>query len=236
MCFDCNDHGQHGHGHAHDHGHSHGHDHAHDTAADGGILKAVDHPVDKVYDDPRQFVRAVETQFYDYRDTWEKLRDPDNRVIKGGEIPMKSKNERLEGSQHWGKSFVRPWKGITQSLSMHMAELAPQGYGKKHGHQNEALMYILEGEGYEIHDGVEYKWEPGNLAVIHGGCVHQHFSEDPENPCRALIVKPKALYQFLHLLYQGTVDHSPTDPAPNHPEWVPPEEYSAEREHGKGGR
>jgi quercetin dioxygenase-like cupin family protein len=212
---------------------NHNHDHEHEHA-EKSILPAVEHPAEKVYEDPRKFVREIGSEFYDYRDHWEELRRSDKRVIKGSEIPMKSKNDLVEGSQHWGKSYVRPWVGVTQSLSMHMAELAPEGHGKKHGHQNEALMYILEGEGYEIHDGVEYKWEPGNLVVIHGGCVHQHFSADQENPCKALIVKPKALYQFLHLLYQGTVEHSPEGPA-KFSNWTPPEDYSDESEHGKGG-
>jgi quercetin dioxygenase-like cupin family protein len=199
------------------------------------ILPAVDHPVEKVYEDARTFVRDLGTRRYDYADVWDELRNPDRRIIRGSDIPMKSKNDLVEGSQHWGKSYVRPWVGVTQSLSMHMAELAPEGYGKKHGHQNEALMYILEGEGYELHDGQEYKWEAGNMVVIHGGCVHQHYSVDPENPCKALIVKPKALYQFLHLLYQGTVEHSPEEPG-KFPDWTPPGKFSEGSEHGKGGR
>jgi quercetin dioxygenase-like cupin family protein len=207
----------------------------HEKEQEESILPAVNHPVEKVYEDPRTFVRELGTRRYDYDDVWDELRDPDRRVIRGSEIPMKSKNDLVEGSQHWGKSYVRPWVGVTQSLSMHMAQLAPEGYGKKHGHQNEALMYILEGEGYELHDGQEYKWEAGNMVVIHGGCVHQHYSVDPENPCKALIVKPKALYQFLHLLYQGTVEHSPEEPG-KFPDWTPPGSFSEGSEHGKGGR
>ena len=189
------------------------------------VHDAVEHAAEKVYDNPREFVQEITTNYYDYRDVWSDLRDPENRLIKGGEIPMKAKGGGIvEGSQVWGKSYVRPWKGITQSLSMHMAELAPEGEGKKHGHQNEAMMYILEGEGYELHDGKEYQWEAGNLVLIHGGCVHKHHSVDPENPCRALIVKPKALGQFLHLLYQGSVHDPPSEPG-KFPDWTP-ENYS----------
>lgn len=226
------------------HEHAHGeesHEHAggderHAHREEDGVLPAVDHPVDKIYEDPRQFVRELSTTRYDYADVWEDLRDPDRRVIKGKDIPLKSKTDLVEGSQAWGKSYVRPWKGITQSLSMHMIELAPESGAKEHGHQNEAMLYILEGEGYEVHDGVEYPWEAGNLVVIHGGCVHRHYSADPEEPCRGLIVKPKALYQFLHLLYQGTTERPPTDPVGVDPEWTPSEDYSEEDEHGKGGR
>lgn len=210
--------------------------HEHPEETGRSVLPAVDHPADKIYEDPRQFVRELSTTRYDYADVWEELRAPERRVIKGDDIPLKSKSDRVEGSQAWGKSYVRPWKGITQSLSMHMVELAPEGTAKEHGHQNEAMMYILEGQGYEVHDGVEYPWEAGNLVVIHGGCVHRHFSADPENPCRGLIVKPKALYQFLHLLYQGTVEKAPDDPVDGAPGWTPSEAYSDEDEHGTGGR
>lgn len=189
------------------------------------VLEAVAHEGEKVYDNPREFVQEITTEYYDYRDVWSDLRRPDQRVIRGSEIPMNAKGGgRVEGSQVWGKSYVRPWRGITQSLSMHMAELAPEAEGKKHGHQNEAMMYILEGEGYELHDGKEYKWEAGNLVLIHGGCVHKHHSLDPENPCKALIVKPKALAQFLHLFYQGTVEDPPSEPG-KFPDWTP-ENYS----------
>ena len=216
----CNDHSDHAHS---DHGHRHA-----DQEQEQSFFEAVDHPVEKVYENPRVFVNELNTERYDYEDQWEYLRDPDNRVIKGSEIPLKSKTDIVEGSQVWGKSYVRPWKGITQSLSMHEVVLAPEGDGKKHGHQNEAMMYILEGEGYEIHDGEEYKWEAGNLVTIHGGCVHAHYSVDPDNPCRALVIKPKALYQFLHLLYQGTVEHAPNEPG-KYVDWTP-EQYSDEDE------
>lgn len=216
-----------GHDHS-DHDHS-SHQHAErEEEQEQSILDAVDHEGIKVYDNARTFVRELSGTRYDYKEEWEKLRDPDNRVIKGNEISMKSKTDQLEGSQLWGKSYVRPHKGATQSLSMHMVEIAPEGHGKKHGHQNEAMMYILEGEGYEIHDGERYDWEAGNLVVIHGGCVHEHYSVDPENPCKALVIKPKALYQFLHLLYQGTVHDPPSEPG-KFADWTP-ENYSEDSE------
>lgn len=194
---------------------------------------AVDHPVTREYMDERIFVRELATNFYDYRDVWEELRDPDNRVIKGSEIPLSA--SLGPGTHNWGKSYVRPWTGVGQALSVHINVLAPEGHNRKHGHQNEALMYILEGEGYELHDGEEYKWEAGDMAVIHGGCVHQHYSVDPENPCKALIIKPKPLYQFLHLLYQGHVEPDATVPA-KYPDWTPPEdEWNTEQRHGKDG-
>jgi quercetin dioxygenase-like cupin family protein len=203
------------------------HTHHHHDEEQPSIREAVDAAYDKFYDGNRTYVREVTTDRYDYKDVWEKLREPDRRVVRGSEIPLKAKTSPPEGAQTWGKNLVRPWTGITQSLQMHFRVLGPEGYGKKHAHQNEALMYILDGEGYEIHDGEEYKWEAGDLAVIEGGTVHRHYSTDPENLCKALIVKPKGMYQFLHLLYQGFVENYPTDPA-SIPDWTPDEFWSAE--------
>jgi quercetin dioxygenase-like cupin family protein len=213
---------------------NHAHPHDRVARADGGqhqTVKAVDSPVDKVYDNPRTFILEVAQRFFDNRETWEDLRDPDKRVIKGKEIPFKSKteNDRLEGSKAWGKSYVRPWKGVTQSMSIMERVLAPEADDKKHAHQNEAMMYVLEGKGYEIHDGTEYEWEAGDLVVIHSGCVHEHYSADPDSPCRLLVFNSLPIYNYLHLIYQGTVRHTPGDAAKD-PAWVPPWEYSVGRE------
>lgn len=200
------------------------------------MQRAVDSPVNKVYDNPRIFVREMADQYYDHRNIWEDLRDPDKRVIKGKDIPLKSKTEddRIEGSMQWGKSYVRPWKGLTQSMSLMERVLSPEGEDKKHTHQSEAMMYVLEGKGYEIHDGEKYEWEAGDLVVIEGGVVHSHYSADPDNPCRVLVTNAMDIYNYLNLVYQGTVEHTPDRPAKDK-EWVPPwpwaegrEEYSEE--------
>src|SRR5216684_4520747 len=56
---------------------------------------------------------------------------------------------------------------LTQSLQVHFVELFPGGENRGHGHQNEACFYILEGEGYEIHDGVRYEWQKDDFAIVH---------------------------------------------------------------------
>ena len=59
---------------------------------------------------------------------------------------------------------------------------APGGRSQKHGHVNEAAFYILDGVGYEIHDGVRYDWKAGDIAIVHNNCVHQHFNASPTSP------------------------------------------------------
>ena len=90
----------------------------------------------------------------------------------------------------------------------------PGGKSQKHGHVNEAAFYILDGEGYEIHDGVRYDWKAGDVAIVHNNCVHQHFNASPDKPARALVIKTKPMFMFMNMLFQKLVEPRPTEPAP----------------------
>ena len=68
------------------------------------------------------------------------------------------------------------WLSITQSLEMHIEEIGPGGRNRNHAHQNEAFFYVLEGAGYDIHDGVRYDWKAGDSFMIPNDSVHQHFN------------------------------------------------------------
>ena len=80
---------------------------------------------------------------------------------------------------------------------------------QNHGHQNPALLYILEGQGYDVHDGERYEWSAGDILIVTPGCVHQHFNATADRPARALIVKGKPLYNFMNLNFQGFVENAP---------------------------
>ena len=169
---------------------------------------------DKKYKEPRVFVRPVQSRQYNMRDEMERLRRMP-RVIKGNEMKWNG------GPQRWGKTLLDPHSDITQSLHIHYVDLGPEAKSQKHGHQNEALVYILEGKGYEIHDGIKYEWNAGDLVLIHGGCVHQHFNADPDKPARGIIIKGKPLYMFLNLIYQAFVEKAPKDPVPGWEDYQP---------------
>ena len=166
------------------------------------------------YDPARIFVNELASNYYSMFDKREELQN-DNRVVRWADSDWRGK-----GGQLWNKDVFGSTKsgaganamGKTDSLQVHIIEMTPEGESQKHVHQNEALMYILEGEGYEVHDGKRYAWEPGDLALIHGGCVHKHYSADPENPARVLIIKNKPMYLFLHLLFQQYIEHAPEEP------------------------
>src|SRR3989442_1261322 len=154
----------------------------------------------------RVFVRAM-TGHYKLKDELGGLRARTGSR-KGNEIKF------IDGPQAYSRHYVEPEDGITQTLHIHLEEYGPGGKSQKHGHVNEAAFYILDGKGYEIHDGIRYDWQAGDIAVVHNNCVHQHFNADPAKPARALVLKTKPMYMFLNMLFQHLVEPRPTEPAP----------------------
>jgi len=153
----------------------------------------------------RVFLRAIAGP-YNLNDELTRLRSMP-RVIKGTEMKFQ------DGPQSFSKHFVEPVDGMTQTLHVHPEEYAPGGRTQKHGHVNEAAFYILDGTGYEIHDGIRYDWDAGDVAIVHNNCVHQHFNKDPVKPARALVIKPKPMMMFMNLLFQKLVIPRPTEPS-----------------------
>jgi len=92
---------------------------------------------------------------------------------------------------------------LTQTLQVHFVELLPGGANHGHGHQNEACFYILEGSGYEIHDGVRYEWEQDDFAIVHTDCVHKHFNANEDARALALVMKAKTNWMAMGLWQQG---------------------------------
>src|SRR5436190_1507125 len=91
---------------------------------------------------------------------------------------------------------------LTQNLQVHFVEIPAGKSNHGHGHQNEAVFYILRGKGYEIHDDVKYPWEAGDLAVVHVDSVHRHFNDGDET-AKAFVVKAKSTWMYHNLIQQG---------------------------------
>src|SRR6266498_2783438 len=97
---------------------------------------------------------------------------------------------------------VRDDPFLTQSLQVHFVLLPPHSSNHGHGHQNEAAFYILEGAGYEIHDGQRYDWSTDDLVLVHTDSVHRHFNPY-DQPALALVLKAKCAWMYLGLIQQG---------------------------------
>jgi len=164
----------------------------------------------------RIFVRAIQGQ-YSLKEELARLRAMP-RVRRGKEIRF------VDGPQTYSRHYVEPKDGITQMFHLHLEEYAPGGKSQKHGHVNEAAFYILDGKGYEIHDGVRYDWQAGDVAIVHNNCVHQHFNASAKEPARALVIKTKPMYLFMNMLFQHTVEKRPKTPSATQGNFVPRQE------------
>ena len=160
------------------------------------------------------FVRGLTSFTHNLRGELKRLRKVP-RVIKGKDLKLKI------GPQYFNAYILTPKQKISQALFAHFVVLAPGGRSQKHGHMNEAMFYILDGKGHEIHDGVRYDWEAGDVVVVGNSCVHQHFNDDPDRPARAIIIKSKPLYLLMNMLMQEDVEQQPKEPPPGHVDFEP---------------
>ena len=174
----------------------------------------------------RTFVRAIQGE-YNLTGELHRLRAMP-RVRKAKDLRF------VDGPQTWSRHYVEPKDGITQTFHLHVEEYGPGGRSQKHGHVNEAAFYILDGRGYEIHDGVRYDWQAGDVVVVHNNCVHQHFNASDTKPARALVIKTKPMFMFMNMLFQKQLIPRPTEPAPGGEDFSAREQES-DYNHPQGG-
>ena len=96
----------------------------------------------------------------------------------------KSPHVVLEREQPWEitsqgkiKWLIHPsMKLATRRKWIYLQEIAPGGRSGKHRHMSEELILVLEGKGYDIHDGERWEWEQGQMICIPAMAEHQHFN------------------------------------------------------------
>lgn len=130
------------------------------------------------------------------------------RVIKGSELAA------VEGGQYQLRQSSVEQMGAA-TLILFFLEFPGGSVSQRHSHMNEAVFYILEGKGHELHDDEKFEWEAGDVVIIPAGCVHRHVNDDPEHPAKALVINPKPVYFAFNLMAQRLVDRpgeGPTEP------------------------
>jgi len=73
-----------------------------------------------------------------------------------------------------GRMTRMPIRTFTVDEQILMSKGAEGAKSGGHRHYVEAIFYIIEGQGYEIHDGVRYDWEAGDFMCVPTYCNHQH--------------------------------------------------------------
>lgn len=145
--------------------------------------------------------------------------------VRGDEVVVDDASVGHSGDSKDSRTWWRVGPGdepfLTQNLQVHFVELPPGKSNHGHGHQNEALFYVLEGTGYEIHDDRRYDWSRGDLVVVHNDSVHRHFNASDTERAVCLVVKAKCTWMFLGLIQQGR-----SGPIENEGAYGPREDWS----------
>jgi quercetin dioxygenase-like cupin family protein len=145
--------------------------------------------------------------------------------VRGDEVVVDDASVGHSGDSRESRTWWRIGPGdepfLTQTVQVHFIELPPGTSNHGHGHQNEAVFYILEGRGYEIHDDIRYDWEQGDLVVAHVDSVHRHFNASDSERAVMIIMKAKSLWMYMGLLQQGR-----SEPVEDEARFGPREDWS----------
>lgn len=152
----------------------------------------------------RVFLRGLSSGTYSLRQFRElQLKAPRVRdetvVVDDGSVAHSGDSDQ---SRTWWRIGPGDDPFLTQTLQVHFVQLPPHSSNHGHGHQNEAVFYILEGRGFEIHDGQRYDWSAGDLVMVHTDSVHRHYNPYDEQ-ATALVMKAKSAWMYLGLVQQG---------------------------------
>jgi quercetin dioxygenase-like cupin family protein len=90
-----------------------------------------------------------------------------------------------------------------ETVDAYMQIIPPASHSGKHRHLAEECLYVLEGNGYDLHQDCDieitdeyfwkpqeeikrFEWEAGDIIYIPPNTIHQHFNADPERPARLI--------------------------------------------------
>lgn len=114
------------------------------------------------------------------------------QVIKGSQLPLENNKQ---GLMRW---FMHPQitDTVLSTFVFYSQEIPPGSRSGRLKSQGGQVIFILEGRGHTIIDGVKYSWGPLdtiNLPLKRDGIVVQHFNDDADHPVRLLAAEPNWL-------------------------------------------
>ena len=114
---------------------------------------------------------------FKYRAEYRRQRAEGAIIIKDKDAPWEQNRQGyLKHYCHpkfWTQQAVPYWYVFRNRIRTHSG---------KHRHQGGLGIFVLEGKGYTVVDGVRYDWEKDDLILLPvkpEGCEHQHFNTDP---------------------------------------------------------
>ena len=123
------------------------------------------------------------------RDRQREQRKSAAQVVRLSELPLES-NE--QGLMRW---YLHPAiiDTVLSTLSIYRQEIPPCSRSGRLKFQGGQILFIVEGRGHTMLDGVKHAWEAGdvvNLPCKRDGIVVQHFNDDPATTAVFMAVEP----------------------------------------------
>jgi hypothetical protein len=137
--------------------------------------------------------KLTQTNFLDellaLRDRQRQARKTAVQVVRLSELPLE-KNQ--QGLMRW---YLHPaiTDTVLSTLCIYRQEIPPGSRSGRLKFQGGQIVFIVEGRGHTLLDGVKHAWEAGdvlNLPTKRDGIVIQHFNDDPVKPAIFLAVEP----------------------------------------------
>lgn len=130
-------------------------------------------------------------------------------IVKGKDVAWEQCRQALVKfyvwDGNWDEMGTPDWRLFVQHIKKHSG---------KHVHQGGLAIFVLEGKGYSVVDGVRYDWEEGDLIVLPvkpNGVEHQHFNLDPNASAYWLAFIYMPMYEPAGVEFVQVEDH---------PDWV----------------
>ncbi len=133
--------------------------------------------------------RNLWNELLELRDQQRKERHNAIQIVRRKDLPMES---NPQGQMRW---YMHPnIKDIVLStLSVYEQEIPPGSRSGRLKFQGGHVMFIVQGTGYTVIDGVKYPWKKRdvvNLPLKKDGIIVQHFNSSDSEPVRFLLVEP----------------------------------------------
>lgn len=120
---------------------------------------------------------------YELRDHQREQQGKGAWLIKGRDLPWENNRQ---GKMKW---FLHPALDNTSIRSMIVfeQEIPPGGRSGAQKTPGGSVLYVLQGKGYTLLDGVRHEWQAEdliNIPIRAQGVVVQHVNTDPRRPVR----------------------------------------------------
>ncbi len=116
-----------------------------------------------------------------FYDDWLRYWDEEQEERKKAKLYINEEDlEWVRTKQDWRVALLcAPEIGFVSSGVSMIAEIPRGWHTGRHSHGEEA-MYIVQGNGFSVVDGLRYDWETGSCLFMPYGSVHQHFNSGEE--------------------------------------------------------